>query len=170
MRINKTKAENAANTMACKVYDEKIQEANEIQKILFEEIMSNKLPSVVLQCCQEYPDMIAATNEVYAYWNGQRFYQTISFRVPMNGRQVTGNLKDADEYDVEITCRKIYALKYDKDQFKEKVRDSLLAMKTRAKIEELFPEACPFIDWPFEKKLPMKSPDDLRKIMQSIKK
>lgn len=170
MRINKTMAENAANMMACKVYDEKIQAAKASQKELFESILATKIPSIVLQCCQEYPDMIVATNEVYAYWNGNRFYQTIGFKVPMNGRQILGNLNNADDYTVEISCRKIFALEYDKKLFQEKVVDSLLAMRTRAKIEELFPEACPFIKWPSEKQLPMQSPDDLRKIMQSVKK
>lgn len=170
MRINETMAENAANTMACKVYDDKIQEAKENQKKLFEEIMSINLPRIVLQCCQEYPEMMSATNEVYAYWNGKRFYQTIGFKVPLNGRQILTSLNEVDNYKVEISCRKIYALEYDKGLFKEKVIDSLLAMRTRAKIEELFPEACPFIVWPSEKQLPMQSPDDLRKIMQSVKK
>lgn len=170
MKINKARAQAAAQLMAGKVYDEQIKKAYEALRQHAECIMGEKIPSIVLECCQQYPNMIGATNEVYVYWNGRRYSMTLAFMVPYNSRRVD------DVPDVKLRdnlyglCKIIQLRENDKDNYFKKVADTLLALGTRAKIEELFPEACDYIEWPDKKSLPMEIvPFELRALISKAK-
>ena len=154
MRITKSMASTAAQLMACKVYDNQIKAANDALCQHVSCIMANKIPDVVLQVCQQYSEMINATNYVYAYWNGRRYGVTLPYKVPYNERSVLEKLRKEDCDKIVGLCKNILIRECDKENYRSKVESTLIALRTKQNIEKDFPEACDFIEWPGEKSLP----------------
>lgn len=170
MKINKAKAQAAAQLMADKVFDEKINLAKQSLRQHVECILAQSTPTIVLECCQQYPNLVMATNEVFVYWNARRYYVTISFKVPSTLSRVDSRLDMELRDKLYGLCKTILLREKDKDSYFEKVANTLLALGTRAKIEELFPEACDYIEWPDKKFLPMaKVPFELRALISKAK-
>lgn len=170
MKINKTRAQAAAQLMASKVYDRQIEKANDALRQIAECIMAEVIPSIVRECCKQYPRLIYGTNEVYVYWNGRRYYVTLSFKVPSSAARVDEHLDKERRDKLYELCKSISQREKDKDNYFEKVTNTLLTLGTRTKIEELFPEACDYIEWPDKKSLPMEIvPFELRALISNAK-
>lgn len=170
MRITKSMATAAAQLMACKVYDNQIKAANDALCQHVTCIMANKIPDIVLQACQQYPEMINATNNVFVYWNGDRYNMTLPYNVPYNERSVLNNLRKEDSDKIVGLCKTILIRKSDKERYEDKVEATLIALRTKKNIEKDFPEACAYIEWPGEKSLPMPVvPFELRSLIRNAK-
>lgn len=170
MRITKSMAKTAAQLMACKVYDNQIKSANDALCQHVSCIMANKIPDIVLQVCQQYPEIINATNNVYVYWNGNKYNMTLPYKVPYSQRSVLENLRKEDKDKIVGLCKTILLRESDRERYEDKVEATLIALRTKKNIEKDFPEACDFIEWPSEKSLPMPVvPFELRALIRKAK-
>lgn len=170
MRITKSMATAAAQLMACKVYDNQIKAANDALSQHVTCIMANKIPDIVLQVCQQYSEMIHATNDVYAYWNGRRYGVVLPYKVPYNERSVLEKLRKEDCDKIVGLCKNILVRECDKENYRSKVESTLIALRTKQNIEKDFPEASEFIEWPGVKSLPIPVvPFELRALIRNTK-
>ena len=163
-------AKTAAQLMACKVYDNQIKAVNDALCQHVTCIMANKIPDIVLQVCQQYSEMINATNDVYVYLNGNRYDMTLPYKVPFSQRSVLENLRKEDKDKIVGLCKTILLRKLDRERYEDKVEKTLIALRTKKNIEKDFPEACEYIEWPGVKSLPIPVvPFELRALIRNTK-
>lgn len=160
-------AANAARLMASKAYDPVVKKANEDLKYCVLEVM-NVIPREVIEVCQKYPNMFYSSNDVYMYWNGRDYHVQLPFCIPSNIRVLQHDIypKECQELIIRA-CKKILDAESKRTVLRLSLETTIFNLKTRARLEVDFPEACEFIDWPIRKQVPaVPVPNELRKLFQ----
>ena len=172
MRITKTLAEEAAKAMAEAVYDDQIKNCHVILATAYEDFIVKVMPKDVFNCCKKYPNWISTSNEVYIYVNGERYFEKISFGVPIGRRDLKPAMQQDELKEFSKLISNLNWTVAKKREFQEKTAVMLLSMKTRQRIEEMFPEAMEYIKWPSEplKNLPAAKLEETRWMLSEIRK
>lgn len=81
-------AQDAAKLMAEKAFEDETKSLHLIIREAYELVFRAHLPAKVISAVNEYPELLCGTKSVYFYWNGQHFYEDISFFVPSSQKSV----------------------------------------------------------------------------------
>lgn len=172
MRITIAIAEEAVKAMADVIYDVQLKHCHDRLASAYENYIAKVMPKDVLNICKKYPDWVSTTKHVHVYVNGEYYFEDISISIP-SGK---GNLKDGMSQDDLKEITKIISylneVQRKKREFKEKTMVLLLSLKTRKRIEEIFPEAMEYINWPNEplKNLPAAKLEETRWLLSEARK
>ena len=143
-------ADEAANQLAAQVYDKKISDANESMMKLVNELYEKYVPSPVRQCAVEYAKYYQMYRRYVSFvteeCNGGRNYKSleIGFLVPELASIVISadDWKRLDKADDELILVRQERNKYIRD-----VSEALFNLRTPKRVEEMFPEALPFMNF-----------------------
>ena len=165
-------AEDAAKLMAEKAFENEIKSLHLIIRDAYELVIRAHLPATVISAVNEYPELLCGTKRVYFYWNGHHFYEDISFFVPSSQKSISNLLCNEEQKEIQEKLRKLVMVQSKQMDFEEKCFYNLNSLKTRKKIEEIFPEAMGYILWPAEpiKNLPAAQLEELRFALQKCRK
>lgn len=172
MKITKSLAAEAATAMASVVYDDKIKEQHANLAATYESLIRKNVPLAVLDFCKDYPKWIATSNDIYTYMNGQYWHETISFTIPLHKRCIGDVIKQEELKEVSASVVKLERVIHEKENFEERTKYYLMSLKTRQRIEETFPEAMEYINWPSApiQFLPMAKLEETRYLLKQIKR
>ena len=173
MNITKAMAEDAAELMAQAAFNDKIEALHNIIKEAYEIVFKARVPAEVIAAVNKYPLWLSGTKSVYYYWNGLSYYEDISFFVPLSKKSIGSLLADEEgKKDIQAKLQKLEIAKEEKRAFYGKCFYNLLSLKTRKRIEEIFPEAMEYIQWPSGpiKNLPAVQLEELRFTLQKCRK
>lgn len=167
MRITRTMAANAATLMASKKYDPVVKRAKDKLKDCVLDAMK-AIPNEIIEVCSKYTDMFYCSQSVYMYWNGKEYHVNIPFNVPSRLRSLRGNIYSKEcQQKIENACREVFTAENKREELKDTLESAIYNLRTKAKLEEDFPEASKFIEWPTEKHVPaVPVPNELRKLFQ----
>ena len=172
MNITKAIADNAANMMAQKAFEDEIKEIHDLIKEAYENVIKLHIPAEVLAAVNKFPTWLTGTKSIYYYWDGHSYYEDLSYYVPYSSRNFK-DLLDVDEKKcIEVKLKRLQSVLIKCSNFKEKCYYNLCSLKTRKRIEEIFPEAIEYIQWPSEplKNLPAAQLEELRFTLQKCRK
>ena len=172
MNITKAIADEAANMMAQKAFEDEIKEAHDLIRGAYEDVIKLHIPAEVIAAVNKFPTWLTGSKSVYYYWNGSSYYEDLSYYVPHSSRNIK-ELLDVDEKKyIEEKLKILQNVLIKCSNFKEKCYYNLCSLKTRNRIEEIFPEAMEYIQWPSEpiKNLPAAQLEELRFALQKCRK
>ena len=172
MNITKAIAEEAAKLMAEKAFKDELKEMHDLIRGAYEDMAKLHIPSEVIAVVNKYPLWFTCSKSVYYYWNGRCYYEDLSYFVPQSSRCFK-DLLDVDEKKyIEEKLKRLQNVLDKHDAFKDKCFYNLCSLKTRKRIEEIFPEAMDYILWPSEplKNLPAAQLEELRFALQKCRK
>lgn len=172
MKITKTAAEEAAKLMAEKAFENEMKSLHLIIREAYELVIRAHITAKVISAVNEYPELLCGTISVYFYWNGQYFYEDISFFTPSSRKSLSNLLSEEEKKEIQEKLRKLVMLKTKQQDFEYKCVFSLFCLKTRKRIEVIFPEAMKYILWLAEptKNLPAAQLEELRFALQKCRK
>lgn len=175
-KITKTMAENASYKMAEQAYSQKIEEAYQRVYTTAENLVRKYVPEPVITCVNKY-------DKFFSYWTK---WASISTIIQKNGyttsaTSVKGKLTfkipsgsscikvDGKEYDalLKLDCRR-KVLESQRDEFKEKVRSALIALRTEKAVEMELPEAMKYLEFPEVKSVPAPIYKNLRNTIKTL--
>ena len=165
-------AEDAAKLMAQKAFEKEIKDNHDIIREAYEQVIKLHIPAEVIAATNKYPTWFSGTKSVNYYWNGRSYSEDLSFYVPYSERYFKDLLDDEEKRYVEEKIKRLQSIKNKRDEFEEKCFYNLCSLKTRKRIEEIFPEAMEYILWPAEsiKNLPAAQLEELRFALQKCRK
>lgn len=158
--------------MAGKAFEDKLEVLHYDISEAYEIALKVHVPVKVLAALKEYPTWLAGTKNVYYYWNGCYYYEEISFFIPESKKSICNLLADEERKNIQAKLLRLERVKEESKKFEDKCFYNLLSLKTRKRIEEIFPEAMAYIQWPSEpiKNLPAAQLEELRFVLQKCKK
>ena len=167
MRITITMAKNAATKMANEKCKPAIKRAQELLKYCVIETVK-AIPCELIEVCNDYPDYVYCTNEVYMWWNGNRYYVTLPFNIPSAIMSLDRNVYAKESRDKIIeACKGVLKAELKRDELINTLETAIFSLRTKARLEEEFPEASKYIDWPTDKYVPMVHlPIEIRKMFE----
>lgn len=167
MRITRTMAANAATLMAGEKYDPIVKRAKDkLYSCVLDALKI--IPNDILEVCKKYPDVFYCSNDVYMYWNGRDYRVTLPFPVPSQIRSLK-NIHYPAAYQEKIVnaCKEVFMAENKREDLQYKLESAIYNLRTKARLEADFPEACKFIELPMEKQVPVVPvPNELRKLFQ----
>jgi len=170
-------AYDAADVMAEKAFSSKIERKNQELTDKVTKLVIKYVPAPVLACAKEYGDYLGSNNNavvqklttdsdghqhVYGY-----IPATTSIPVPYSCNYIKVDAKDFES--VESVRNEQNNLIKERNDFRDKVFNALMQLRTVKKVEEEFPEAIEYLDIPVEKQLPSLMLNDIRTIVSAIK-
>ena len=160
-------AANAATLMAGEKYDPVVKRAKDKLKSCVLEALKI-IPNDILEVCKKYPDVFYGSNDVYMYWNGRDYHVTLPFSIPARIRSLKNpHYPVAYQEKIVNACREVFMAENKREDLKNKLESTIYNLRTRARLEDDFPEACKFIELPMEKQVPaVPVPNELRKLFQ----
>lgn len=167
MRITKTMAANAATLMAGEKYDPIVKRAKDnLNSCVLDAI--KVIPNDILEVCKKHPDVLYCSNDVYMYWNGRDYRVTLPFPIPSRLRSLSHGAYPVECRDKIINaCKGVFMAENKREELQYKLESAIYNLRTKAKLEADFPEACKFIEFPMEKHVPaVPVPNELRKLFQ----
>lgn len=167
MRITRTMAANAATLMASKKYDPVVKRANdELKSCVLDAVKI--IPDDILEVCKKYSDIFYISTDVYMYWNGRDYRVTLPFCIPASLRSLRNGYYPMEcQEKIVNACKGVLAAESKRKELKDTIESIIFNLRTRARLEEDFPEACEFIEWPTEKKVPaVPVPNELRNLFK----
>ena len=172
MNITKAIAEEAAKLMAEKAFEDEMKVIHDAIREAYEFVIKVHTPAKVIAAVKEYPEWLAGTKSVYYYWNGHYYYEEISFFIPESKRGLGSLLVDEERKNIHEKLQRLERFNEKCREFQDKCFYNLLSLKTRKRIEEIFPEAMAYIQWPSEpiKNLPAAQLEELRFALQKCRK
>lgn len=176
-RINKTRAEKAATTMANAAFNSKIELAQKRLSEVAETLVIKYIPNVVRVVVAEFPSYFERVKyisitapRVYADgYEGHEDYicAEISFYIPKGSRYI--NVSDTEYKELKKLYMRYRVQVKEQHDLKAQIFDALCALKTENKVKENLPEALPFLEFPDEVHLPAPIFGTLRQIIKNIK-
>ncbi len=175
-RITMSMADDAAEMISQKAFVNKISEAKAKVNAHVELLVKKYIPAPVLACAQEYSKYLYThkyANVTTITDNGRYpsrasfIHGELSFELPNSCDTVDVDLKDYKE--LSAIEKKLSSVKAERTDFKEKIYNTLLALRTVNNVKKEFPEAMEYLNIPEEKQLPSVMLGDLRKIVSGIK-
>lgn len=165
-------AEDAAKLMAEKAFEDKMKVIHNEIREAYEFALKVHVPVRVIAAIKEYPEWLNGSNNVYYYWNGCYYHEEISFFIPQLKRSIGLFLADEEKENIQAKLQRLEGVKAKRKEFEDKCFYNLWSLKTRKRIEEIFPEAMAYIQWPSEpiKNLPAAQLEELRFTLQKCRK
>ena len=172
MNITKTMAEQAAKLMAEKAFEDEMKVIHDDIREAYEFVLKVHVPVRVMAAIKEFPTWLEGTKSVYYYWNGCYYFEEISFFIPQSKKSIGCLLADVERENIQAKLQKLESVKEKCREFEDKCFLNLWSLKTRKRIEEIFPEAMHYIQWPSEpiKNLPAAQLEELRFALQKCRK
>lgn len=167
MRITKTMAANAATLMASEKYDPVVKRAKDnLKNCVLDAIKI--IPDDIIEVCNKYPDLFYCSNDVFMRWNGHDYHVALTFNIPTRLRFLSHGAYSVECRDKIVNaCKAVFMAENKREELKNTLESAIYNLRTRARLEADFPEACKFIEWPTEKHVPaVPVPNELRKLFQ----
>lgn len=173
-RINKTTASNAALKITEEYYGPLIEHAKNQLKEYCNKIVVENIPPSVLAIAKEYPEYFYMCRCVYVTTekcSEHYVYSAVGFSVPTNRTCQAPILEvTASQYNEARRLKNaVMELEEARNKRGWEIRDTLISLGTRKKIEEAFPDIVGYIEWGEEKQLPAVQYDGISQILKSLK-
>ena len=165
-------AEQAAKLMAEKAFEDEMKVIHDDIREAYEFVLKVHVPVRVMAAIKEFPTWLEGTKSVYYYWNGCYYFEEISFFIPQSKKSIGCLLADVERENIQAKLQKLESVKEKRRVFEDKCFRNLWSLKTRKRIEDIFPEAMTYIQWPSEpvKNLPAAQLEELRFALQKCRK
>lgn len=176
-KITKTIAQSAAEKIASKIYNDKLEELDNQINLIAELIAKKYIPDEVLRCCEKYPSFIGTNGRIYISTEIEEESGYTCISMWIKGGLSFQKPKDCDYLKVSNedynAIRRVYdereRVKALRDSCVEEVNSSLLALKSENNIKEHFPEALDYIVFPAVKALPAPKFNAIRILLKNSK-
>lgn len=167
-RMTREMADNAAKKLAELAYDKKLEEAKSNEIAFGDVIIKKYIPQPILALMKEYTswfpymrDGVECKDENGTKWEKIFIHSTEKVHAYLPCIALS-----CDDYNkaFKLTKRCI-SLRNEKENYKQKVSDALMQLKTETRIKNAFPEALPYLNFSDSCALVPKF-EDLRKLLK----
>ena len=160
-------AANAATLMASEKYDSVVKRAKDKLNNCVLDAMK-VIPDEIIEVCNKYPDLFYCSKDVFMHWNGHDYHVALAFNIPSRLRSLSHGAYPVEcREKIVNACKEVLMAENKREGLEITLESTIYNLRTKAKLEEDFPEASKFIEWPMEKQVPaVPVPNELRKLFQ----
>lgn len=170
-RLTKADCESAAKELAKLAYDKKIEEAEKKQRWFGDKLIASLIPKPLMGCLNEYADLFADKSKRIPIrsekCNGFQITYCQSNAINPLGDRKVFIIDDGQYREAAKLVNNVNDLCKAKRDYVKSVTEALYSLRTKAKIEEDFPEALPYLSFGEDgAKLPAPKFDYLRSLLK----